>query len=120
RVAHRAHLLDVRGDSPIVQAELHRPPAFGAPCRGVLRSLVTGAQLDAARVARHAVFVSAPQSIQRLAGRLPDDVPQRDLDAPAAVGVAEGARVLLELEGVRTDQAGLDPVFELSGFRVAG
>src|SRR5207249_2121674 len=90
-VTHRpAHALDLGQvvlHCPVVEAQLDRAPALGAAGAGVLAALLARAELDAARVAWHAVAVAAPELVERLAARLADHVPQRDFDAPGAAGV---------------------------------
>src|SRR5206468_12881970 len=86
---------------------------------GIVGTLLTRADLHAAGVPRHPVAVAAPQLVQRLAGGLADDVPQRDFNAPATVGVAESPRVLLEGEWIGANQAWLHPRLEGRYRRVA-
>ena len=115
-VAHRPpdafDLRDVFLDGPVVQPELDRAPALGAAGGSVLGALLAGPDLDAARVAGHAVLVAAPQLVDRLAGRLPDKVPEGDLDAPGATRVAKEAGVLFERERVLANELGLEPLVD--------
>src|SRR5439155_22125842 len=91
----------------------------GLSRRGVAGALCARAHLDAARVPRYAVAKPTPQFVKGLARRFADDVPQRDFHTPAAVSIAEDARVLLEREWVASQQARLDPTFEDWRGRVA-
>src|SRR5262249_9351917 len=120
RAAHALDLRDVLADRPVGQPPLARAPALGPPGRGALATPRAVAQLDAARVAGHAVAVAAPELPERLAGRLADQVPERDLDAPGAAGVLEDPLMALELERVLADQARLDPALERRRVGVAG
>src|SRR5205807_8669393 len=104
----------------IVEPQLHRLPALSAAGCGVLGALLTRTQLNAARVASYSIGMTAPQTVERLARRFADDVPQGNLDTPAAVGASEHAGVLPQVQGVRADQLGFDPALEQGRACVAG
>src|SRR5207248_5712423 len=109
---HRLHLRNVCPDGPIVQAQLDGMPTLSTSRQSILRTLLTGAQLDTARIAKYAIAVAAPQAVQRLPAGFADDVPESNLHAPAGVGAAEHARVLLQVERIRPEQLGFDPALE--------
>src|SRR5262249_28457835 len=76
--------------------------------------------LDATGVARNPITIATPQPVERLPGRLADDVPQRDLDTPAPAGLAKRLGMLLEQKRIRPKQSWPDPRFERRRFRVPG
>src|SRR5205823_9520715 len=112
RAPHAFNLSDVRLQRPVVKAQLHCAPSFGEASRGVVGALLARANLDTTGIAADSVAVPAPQTVQRLARGLSNNVPQRDLHAPAPASIAEDAGVLLQRKRVSAQQARLDPALE--------
>ena len=91
-----------------VEAQLHRAEALAYRLLRRLDSRLSRAQFAGRGVGAQAVAAAAEQPVNRLTGRLADDVPERDLDRPDASDEerhrAQVVDVLLEVERVLAHQ----------------
>src|SRR5581483_6296300 len=121
-LADRLHDRDVLADVVGVEPQLHRAEPLVEDPRAVLDAAAGVAHLARRAVRRDAVLLGAPELVGRQTRDLPDDVPQRDLDAVDGrtedLGVAQDPDQPLGRGGVLADQVrGDEAVYRDGGLR---
>ena len=110
RFLNLSHRRQVVPHRLVMETEFDRPPPLALQPRRHRRTFRGRRQLDHAGVGYHAIVTAAPHPVQRLSAGLPDQIPERDIEAGSpSVRLPSGRqqhffRDALDVEGITTHQ----------------